>query len=123
MIVDQVKLNRLSGAGGQDYIRAINQYIELNYANKISLNDIASHVMLSRNYVSSLFKRDTGMSLNQLLNQVRIQAAMTILQTENITAKDLFGRVGFSDEQYFCKTFRKLTGQTVSQYKESLKGH
>lgn len=123
MIVDQVKLNRLSGAGGQDYIRAINQYIELNYANKISLNDIASHVMLSRNYVSSLFKRDTGMSLNQLLNQVRIQAAMTLLQTENITAKDLFDRVGFSDEQYFCKTFRKLTGQTVSQYKESLKAN
>jgi len=93
------------------------QYINDNYANKISLDDIAGHVGISKYYFSVLFKREKGITFSSYLNTVRIEKAKQLLKNPQSTINDVVYEVGFNDSQYFSKTFKKYVGMTVTEYR------
>jgi two-component system response regulator YesN len=93
------------------------QYIEDNYDKKISLEDIAGHVGISKYYFSVLFKKEMDITFSSYLNSVRIEKAKQLLKNPLSTINDVAYEVGFNDPQYFSKTFKKYVGITVTEYR------
>lgn len=99
-------------------IRKAQTYMEEHYQEKISLDEIAGVIGISRYYFSTLFKQAAGTNFSTYLNEIRIKKAKELLKNSNITVGQIYDRVGFNDQQYFCKTFKKYTGLTVTEYRE-----
>ena len=93
------------------------QYINDNYDKKITLDDIAGYVGISKYYFSVLFKKEMEITFSSYLNSVRIEKAKQLLRNPQTTINDVVYEVGFNDPQYFSKTFKKYTGMTVTEYR------
>lgn len=99
--------------------RAIN-FIQYHYDEKISLDDVAEKLHLSKHYLCSVFKKATGENMSLYINKLRIEKAKSMLLEQNGMAKEIFEEVGYSNQQYFSKVFKRITGMTVMEYKESM---
>ncbi|WP_312644571.1 PocR ligand-binding domain-containing protein [Hydrogenoanaerobacterium sp.] len=102
-----------------DVIRKAAQYIRKNYASKITLEEVASFVYLSPSYFSKVFKEEMNCNFNTYLNKVRIEKSKKLLLLDSIKLVDISGIVGFEDQSYFSKVFKKMTGVTPGKYRES----
>ena len=114
------RLDALSGnmyTGSHPEIRSAIQYIRGNYDKDISLGEIAAEVGLSENYFSNLFKQETGENLTMYVNKIRIEEGTKMLDTSSLKVYEIAEKVGFRNTTYFSTTFRKITGMTVSEYK------
>ena len=94
------------------------EYIRQNYDRKLSLDDIAQHVYLSRSYLSSLFREETGQTLFSYINQVRVEKSKLFLMDASISLAEAATLCGFEDQSYFTKVFRKITGFSPKQYRD-----
>ncbi|MDD4772626.1 MAG: AraC family transcriptional regulator [Eubacteriales bacterium] len=93
-------------------------YIRNNYMHKISLNDVADHIYLSPSYLSRIFKEEMKTSFNGFLNSVRIEKSKILLLSEQLSIIEVSELVGFSDQSYFNKVFKKITGLTPNKFRE-----
>ncbi len=98
-------------------IEVADEYIEKNYNQSISLESVAKEVNLSSYYFSRFYKEETGINFSDKLSNVRIAKAKELLAKEDLSIKDVAFRVGFTDPNYFSKTFKKMTGLTASEYR------
>lgn len=97
----------------------IKEFIGKNYSNEtLSVKDISEHVYLSSTYVCTIFKNETGKTLNQYLTEFRIEKAKNMLNDSRFKITDISSKVGYSDSNYFGKTFKKLVGLSPSEYRE-----
>ncbi len=96
------------------------QYIEVHYYEKITLNQLAEMVYLSPSYLSRVFTRETGTTFNDYLNSVRINKAKNLLKYNDLHIADVANAVGFDDQSYFTKVFRRFTGVTPLKYRSFL---
>jgi two-component system response regulator YesN len=95
-------------------------FIEYHYSEDISLDDVAKELNLSKHYLCSIFKKETGENMSLYINKLRIEKAKQMLLESDIKIKEIFEKVGYSNQQYFSKIFKKITGMTVLDYKESI---
>ncbi|MGN1118827.1 MAG: AraC family transcriptional regulator [Oscillospiraceae bacterium] len=94
-------------------------FINSNYNKEISLNDIAQSASISKSEASRCFQSYLGTSpVNYLLNY-RIQKAMQLLRTSEMTVEAISLECCFGSSAYFCKLFRSRTGMTPKQYRNS----
>ena len=93
------------------------QYIETHYYEKVTLEQLAQRVFLSPAYLSRVFKEETGTAFNDYLNAVRIAKARQLLLHEDLRVTDVASAVGFDDQSYFTKVFRRVTGMTPLRYR------
>lgn len=97
----------------------IKEFIAGHYQDEtLSIKDISEHVFLSSSYVCTLFKNETGQTLNQYLTDFRIDKAKKLLTDPRYKITDISARVGYSDGNYFGKTFKKQVGMSPSEYRE-----
>ena len=97
----------------------IKKYIGQNYMNEtLSVKDISAHVFLSASYVCTFFKNETGQTLNQYITEYRMEKAKQLLQDSRYKISDISSRVGYSDGNYFGKSFKKYSGLSPSEYRE-----
>lgn len=97
----------------------IKEYISKNYMNEnLSVKDISTHVFLSTSYVCTFFKNETGRTLNQYLTEYRMEKAKQLLKDARFKITDISSKVGYSDGNYFGKSFKKYTGLSPSEYRE-----
>ncbi|RUS45765.1 response regulator [Cohnella sp. AR92] len=113
-----------TGAGGslQDKIthpevNKIIRYIEQNYDQDITLKSLSQYVMMGENYVSALFKKKTGETLIHYLHRVRVGKAIEQLKNTELPVNRIGQNVGFMNDNYFIKIFKRMTGTTPSQYR------
>ena len=100
------------------HVTEIKQYIRESAYRKLSVNEIADHVYLHPVYCCNLFKSETGMTILQYLNKVRIQMAEDYLRTSATRLEDIPALCGFSGYKYFAGIFRKMTGLSPSSYRK-----
>ncbi|MFZ4707959.1 MAG: AraC family transcriptional regulator [Bacteroidales bacterium] len=101
-------------------IDTICKYIEENFAKDISLTDVSSIVAMSESSFSHFFKKRTGRSFISYLNDVRIgQSTKLLFETTNSIAEISFV-CGFSNISNFNRIFKKIKGQTPSEYRTSI---
>lgn len=93
------------------------KYINENYRGNISLSGAAQAVCMNPNYVSQLFKKETGVTFINYITQKRLDDAKELLVTTPKSLNDIAVEVGFNDYFYFIKTFKKFTGMTPGQYR------
>ncbi len=105
----------------RNVIADIQQYIEANYNTDLTLQHIASTFYLSREYVSRRFKQKTGVNLSEYLEQLRIENAKLYLTDHDIKISQIASMVGYQDDKYFSRVFKKLTGCTPKEYRHSHK--
>lgn len=99
----------------------IKDYIGQKYMNEtLSVKDISDHVFLSTSYVCTFFKNETGQTLNQYLTEYRMEKAKQLLADPRHKITDISSRVGYSDGNYFGKSFKKYTGFSPSEYREKM---
>ncbi len=94
------------------------EYMEEHYFENISLNGIAEKVRISPAYLSSLFSQQLGITFIDYLNEVRIDHACVYLKQNMFKTYEIAYKVGFRDEKYFSKVFRKVKGMSPSEYKK-----
>ncbi len=102
-----------------DVIYKAIDYIKRNYMRKISLKDVADQVLLSPSYFSKLFKDEMNCNFNHFLSQVRIERSKTVLLDNSIPLVDVAFLMGFEDQSYFTKVFKRMTGVSPGRYRES----
>ncbi len=102
-------------------VYSIKNYISENYGDMdLSIMAISEHVHLSGSYVCTLFKSETGITLNQYITEYRLMRAKDLLSDPRNRIGEIAGRVGYSDSNYFSKIFRKSFGLSPSEFRESL---
>ncbi|URN96588.1 MAG: AraC family transcriptional regulator [Candidatus Pristimantibacillus lignocellulolyticus] len=102
----------------EHYIAQVVHFIEMNYANKISVQSIASFIGLQRSYLSSLFKEVMNSSLQEYLITFRMRKACELLSNVELTIGDIARSVGYEDPLLFSKMFKKTMKYSPSQYRE-----
>ena len=100
-----------------DRIKKILSYIEDNYQNKITLNDIAGHIHLCESECTRLFKRHMNTTLFAFLQEYRIERSLEFLQSGELIS-DIALNTGFSDSNYYSKVFAKIKGCSPREYRK-----
>ncbi|MEF9940934.1 MAG: response regulator [Lachnospiraceae bacterium] len=93
-------------------------YIDKNYEKELSLDDVSREVNISPYYFSKLFKEETGINYIDYLTKIRIDQAKKLLQHDEYSIKQTCIEVGYSDPNYFSRTFKRCVGVTPSEYRE-----
>jgi AraC-type DNA-binding domain-containing proteins len=99
-------------------ITLIIDYLNENYSRKVSLNEIALNSFLSKNYLCKFFKKATGTTLHEYIQQIRVNEACTLLDTSSKTVVDIALEVGFSDYKSFNSVFKRQRGMTPKEYRK-----
>ena len=92
-------------------------YLNEHYMDKITLRDLASRLFVSDSYLSKLFRQELGTSFTDYLNKNRVEHSIELMQTTDLSLLEISGMVGFEDQSYFTKVFKRITGETPRQYK------
>ena len=80
---------------------------------------MAGSIHINESYLSKLFKKELGVGFTDYLNSLRIQKSVELLSQPDMNLLEIAGRVGFDDQSYFTKVFKKITGKTPRQFKVS----
>lgn len=99
-------------------VRVVKEYIEENYMQEISLNQLAELVEMNASYLSSVFKKETGMAYSEYLIQCRIKQASRLLAETSLSVSEVAYRSGYQDARYFSKQFSKQVGLKPSEYRK-----
>ncbi|WP_172255684.1 response regulator [Saccharibacillus deserti] len=98
-------------------VRRIVEHIHAHYESDITVKSMSRYVMMGENYVSALFKKKTGHTLIHYLHGVRIAKAAEYLRETRLPVHEVGQRVGFANDNYFIKIFKRWTGNTPSQFR------
>ena len=102
---------------GNPYIRKALRYISDHYNEHLTVGQVSDYVQLSNGYFSTLFTQVVGMSFREYLCSVRIEASKQLLLSTEYSLADIAVAVGFPDQSYYCKTFKKITGLTPGKFR------
>lgn len=85
----------------------------------LTLQTIAGKLNVSSSYLSALFRKETGQTLTDFINQRRIQHAMYLLETTHLQVQTIAQHCGFLDVHYFTKVFKRIAGHTPRQHRQT----
>lgn len=100
------------------YIHQAMEYIRNNYANGITVADIAGYVALNRSYLFTLFRRVLGVSPQECLTQFRLTRAKEQLTLTDASVANIALSCGYQDPQVFSKAFKRQFGVTPVKYRK-----
>lgn len=92
-------------------------FIRSNYQREITLSEAAEGCCVTPEYLSRIFCRETGVNFTSFLQNFRVSTAKRLLLSGNYKVYEVAEMVGFHDQKYFVKVFKKLCGVTPSEYK------
>ena len=101
-------------------VRDIQDIIRQRYFEPLTIGMIAQEVYMSAGYIQTLFKKETGMTINDYITRIRIESGKELLKDSSIRIYDVANLVGYQDTNYFTKIFKKYVGMNPLDYRESL---
>lgn len=102
------------------YIEKVKDFIQMNYAQKISIENIANFIGLNRSYLCSLFNKQTGTSIQDYLIHFRINKACELMGNVDLSIGDISRSVGYYDPLLFSKIFKKIKGLSPKHFRNNL---
>ena len=97
------------------------QYVLPNLGNSLSVKSIAEQVDVSANYLSGVFKAETGLTLTEYIRKHRLESAANYLLYTAMPIQEICSIVGIPDNNYFTKLFKKQFGESPSTYQQAVK--
>ena len=104
--------------GARSDIDRVKQYIQYHVDEDLSIDKLAAQVYLSQGYLSSVFKKETGMNLSRYIRQCRMEKAKELLKDTNMKVVQICEKVGFANVSYFCQNFREYCGVSPDKYRK-----
>lgn len=92
------------------------EHLQNNYCQSINLQDLSMMVFLSPNYISRLFKKFTGLTLTDYIQNKRIEETCRLLKESDKKILTISEEVGYKDLKYFQQVFKNITGTTPSLF-------
>jgi two-component system response regulator YesN len=117
IIKDNEDMARLNNTGDNYLIKQVKSYIEQNYQDELSLTLVAGVVNVNSNYLSVMFKNQTGESFVDYFTRVRIEKAKQLLKDVRLKTYEVGELVGYRDAAYFSKVFKKSIGMSPGEYR------
>lgn len=99
--------------------RAI-EYIENNYTNEISIDELCSDLNINKCYFCSIFKKEVGTTFINYLNEYKVEKSKDLLKNSNLSLLDIALTVGFNNQSYYSKVFKKITCKTPVEFRNEL---
>lgn len=96
------------------------RYIEENQAEDLSLGEVAKSVNTSTFYFCKMFKKATGLHFTEYVSRVRIEKAKNLLLNPNLRVSEVAFEIGFQSLTHFNRVFKKIVGQSPTEYREQL---
>ena len=103
----------------EERVKDVLSFIHKNYSNKITLQDIADSVFVSKGECCRFFKKSLKMSPYDYLINYRINESMKLLKNTSFSILDIAENVGFNNVSHYIQIFKKKTGQTPHEYRNS----
>lgn len=100
-------------------IRMICHYIDQNYSENLSLENLAQYMKMNKYYMAHEFKKYMHISPIQYLIKRRIKECQSLLKTSSLSVSEISEAVGFSSQSYFSQIFKKEIGMTPLEYRQS----
>ena len=101
------------------HITEIMEWIRVNRTENLSVTKVAEAFNYNPNYLSGAFKKHTGVSLLDYITRTKIDFSKSLLLSSKDTVKNIANHVGFEDEKYFMKVFKRMESVTPSQYRNA----
>ena len=101
------------------FVLEAQEYIMEHYAEDLPLSQVAEKIGISGGYLSTLFSQTLDCKFVDYLNLVRIERACTYLKQNYLKTYEIAYRVGFRDEKYFSKVFKKIKGVSPKEYRSA----
>ncbi|MCX7614778.1 MAG: helix-turn-helix domain-containing protein [Clostridiales bacterium] len=108
----------LSEAKHRDIVFKITVFIKQRLNEKLTIGDAADHVYLSKSHLSRILRQGLGCTFTEHVNRLRIDRSKILLIDSRLSVSDISGKVGFDDQGYYTRVFKKNTGLTPSEYRE-----
>lgn len=116
-IVDEAREKR-EKKSGREIVDEVSKYIKNHLSEDLGVEEIAAQVYLNPDYLTRIFKKETGHSLIKYIIQERMYMARRLLQETALSVNGIALEVGYSDYSHFTKTFRQMFGMTPSVYRQ-----
>lgn len=108
--------------GYSEMIEEALNYIHFNLTGNLSLKNLSEELSVNASYLSSQFKKEVGQTITDYVNNMRIQQSLVLLTTTRLPIQKVAEMVGFLDENYFTKLFKKYKEMTPKDYRNTLTG-
>ena len=121
-LTDRVFDKLLKSGENQEWshpVRAAIEYMEENYGRQINLSEVAGLAGLSSEYLSRIFKEETGIKFIVYLNNIRLKHALNLLESTNMKVYEIAEKVGYSNLSYFSTVFKKNFGINPFEYRKT----
>lgn len=106
-----------SGVKHSDIVYKVSSYIKENFKQKLTLDEISKEVGMSSAYLSSIFKKEMGISISNYINKTRVEYSKRMLKNTSMTLSFIAGECCFETPSYFTKVFKDFVGVTPRQYR------
>lgn len=100
----------------------IHQYIKFHLADDLSLTRIAQEVSLNPSYLSRWYKRTTGKGISDYILEKKVELSKELLLGTALKMHEISSQLGFSDQHYFFRFFKKTVGCTPQEFREQKRG-
>lgn len=114
---DERRSKEVQGVQTNHFIEEAKEYIEEHYAEDLTLGEVAEHIGISGGYLSTLFMQILGCGFVDYLQEFRIMRSLSYLQQNYLKTYEIAYKVGFRDEKYFSRVFKKLRGMSPKEYR------
>jgi two-component system response regulator YesN len=95
----------------------VERYILSNCSKDLSVKEIADHVYITPTYLCHLYKSKTGRTINQFILDVRMSKSRKLITDTTLKLSEISERLGYSNQNYFTRTFTKYFGVTPSTFR------
>lgn len=102
-----------------DIIARVTAYIQAHFRENIDRDDVAAVAFITPNYLSKQFRSKMGMNLREYINQIRVEEAKRLLLSTNLPVSEVAGMAGYENISYFSTVFRKRTGMSPVDWRNS----
>lgn len=100
-------------------VNQICEYILTNIHEKLSVKIIAEKMYISKPHLSEIFKQNTGITLLEYITTAKMERAKILLADDNIKIYEIAYQLGFQDNEYFNKVFKKYNGMSLTEYRKN----
>lgn len=113
-------MEKRSDDRNMESIEAVKEYISKHLSEELSLDTVAAKVYISPKYLSKIFKEEIGINYTDYVTKMRMEKALELMATNNMTVEQIANTVGYGTSAYFIKKFKEINGCTPKTYVRSL---